>query len=351
MNGAIAFVVVFSIIVGFHEGAHFLFMKWFGVKVIRFSIGFGPVLFRKKIGETEYQIGAIPLGGYVLPLSQNLPDEFNEHKEPNHPEKYFESKPALQRMLIYLVGPLSNLLFAFLIYLALFATLGKFSGTTTLASVNKNSPAEIAGLKVGDVVRAIDGTAVSTWDEVRNHIQKMNGTPIRFSVARSGLNLDVVVTPREEDTESGKRFLIGILPEVKSTRLGITESISEAGKVTMTALGMFWDFFRKLVTGGAEKESVGGIIMIYQATSASANQGWLALLDLMIMLNLNLFFFNILPIPLLDGGQIYPALFESITGIKPSARFNQMWQYIGVVMLLSLFLLGTYNDLARLLFK
>jgi len=351
MTGAIAFVVVFSIIVGFHEGAHFLFMKMFGVKVIRFSIGFGPVLFRRKIGETEYQIGAIPLGGYVLPLSMGLPAEYDEHKEPNHPEKYFESKPALQRMIIYLVGPLSNLLFAFLIYLVLFATLGKFSGTTTLASVNKDSPADIAGLKVGDVVRSVDGAPVISWDEVRNYIQKKNEKPIRFSVSRSGKNLEVIITPREENTESGKRFLIGILPKVKATRLGISESAKEAIKVTGTALGMFWDFFRKLVTGGAKKDSVGGIIMIFQATSESARQGWLALLDLMIMLNLNLFFFNILPIPLLDGGQIYPALFEMVTGIKPGERFNRVWQYIGVVMLLSLFLLGTYNDIMRLILK
>lgn len=351
MIGAIAFVVVFSIIVGFHEGAHFLFMKWFGVKVIRFSIGFGPVLFSKKIGETEYRIGAIPLGGYVLPLSQNLPDEFNEHKEPNHPEKYFESKPALQRMLIYLVGPLSNLLFAFLIYFALFATIGVFSGTTTLASVNKNSPAEIAGLKVGDVIQAVEGKQVSTWDEIRNLIQMTKGAPIHFRVVRSNEVLNVTVVPKEENTESGKRFLIGILPETKSTPLSLTESLKASVRVTGTALGMFWDFFRKLLSGGAEKKDVGGIIMIYQATSASAQQGWLALLDLMIMLNLNLFFFNILPIPLLDGGQIYPALLESITGIKPSPRFNVVWQYIGVAMLLSLFILGTYNDLARLLFK
>lgn len=363
MTGAIAFVVVFSIIVGFHEGAHFLFMKLFGVRVIRFSIGFGPVLFRKKIGETEYQIGAIPLGGYVLPLSQNLPDEFKECKEPNHlercsgqkelnhPDRYFESKPALQRMLIYLVGPLSNLLFAFLIYFALFATIGVFSGTTTLASVNKNSPAEIAGLKAGDVIQAVEGKQVSTWDEVRNLIQMNKGAPIHFRVVRSGEVLNVTVVPKEENTEGGKRFLIGILPETKSTPLSLSESLKAAVRVTGTALGMFWDFFRKLLSGGAEKKDVGGIIMIYQATSASAQQGWLALLDLMIMLNLNLFFFNILPIPLLDGGQIYPALFESITGIKPSARFNQMWQYIGVAMLLSLFLLGTYNDIARLLFK
>ncbi len=346
--GMLAFVVIISIIIGFHEGAHLLFMKLFGVKALKFSIGFGPVLFKKKIGDTEYLLCAIPLGGYVLPLSRGLPEEYAEYEEPNHPEKYFESKPAWQRMVIYLVGPLSNLLFAFVLYFLLFAAVGLPHRLATLEVVNKNSPADIAGLRAGDKILSVDGVPVSDWTIVTERIQKKNGGSVVFRVSRNSEIREFVVTPREESTDTEKRFLIGILPKVEYRRMGLVVSFKEATKVTIEALGMFWNFLKTLVTGGAKRDSFGGVIMIYQATSESADQGWLAMMGIVIMLNLNLFFFNILPIPLLDGGQIYPALFEMITGIRPSKRFLKVWMIIGIVLLLSLFLLGTYNDLSRI---
>ncbi len=348
MTGMITFILMISIIIGFHESAHFLFMKLWGVKVIRFSIGFGPVLVRKKIADTEYQIAAIPLGGYVLPLSRDLPKEYEQYRELNHPEKYFETKPAWQRMVIYLVGPLSNLLFAFVLYFILSAFIGIPNQTTTLAEVAKNFPAEQAGLKAGDIVEMIDGQKIENWEDAKTHIQKSGGAQIRIRISRNNKKMELTATPKEYETAEGKIFMIGVSPAVQYRTVDPFTALKESVKDTAGAVVAFAGFFKQLFSGKAKRNSMGGVIMIYQVTAESAKYGWVAIIGLMVMINLNLFVFNILPIPLLDGGQIYPALFEMITGIKPSKRFSLIWQNIGIALLGSLFLLATYNDLERL---
>lgn len=349
MTGAITFILVILIIISFHEFAHFLFLKLWGVKVIRFSVGFGPVLIRKKIGETEYQLAAIPLGGYVLPLGHGLPEkEYGKYLEPNNPEKYFETKPAWQRMVIYLAGPLSNLLFAFVLYFILSAFIGSPNQTLTLSEVAKDSPAEQAGMRIGDTVEMINGTVIKTWEDMRINIQNSNGKPIKFQISRKNEKLELTVTPKESETPTGKRFLIGIAPTLEYVKMDSFSALKEATKDTAGGVMAFANFFKELFTGKTKRGDLGGVIMIYQVTAESAKYGWVAIIGLMIMLNLNLFVFNILPIPLLDGGQIYPALFEMITGIKPSPGFNKIWQKIGIVILGSLFLLAMYNDLERL---
>ncbi len=353
MSGLLAFVAVIIVIVGFHESAHFLFMKLWGVKVIRFSIGFGPVLFSRKIGETEYQIAGIPLGGYVLPLSRKMDnmDGYEEHAEPNAPEKYFEFKPAWQRMVIYLVGPLSNLLFAFVLYFLLFTCVGLPNETTALAGVAENSPAAQAGLKAGDRIEFIDGKKTENWSDIVSGIRKSAGKPMKIGVLRDKERKEFTAIPKEEKTKDGKIYRIGIAPVFEYLKMPPGKALKESAVDTYGATMAYANFFKELFMGKAQKDSFGGPIMIYQVTAESAKQGAMAIFGLMIMLNMSLFAFNILPIPLLDGGQIYPALFEMATGIKMSPRFEYCWQAAGMLILGSLFILATWNDLVRLFFK
>lgn len=353
MNGLLTFVFIIVVIVGFHESAHFLFMKLWGVKVIRFSIGFGPVLLSKKIGETEYQIAAIPLGGYVLPLSRKMDDaeDYKVHAEPNNPEKYFESKPPWQRVIIYLVGPLSNLLFAFILYFFLFTCIGLPNATTTLGGVALNYPAAQSGLKAGDKIQIVNGTEVKTWKDIVDSIDKSAGQPLKMSVLRDNKQKEFVVTPKGEMDGDKKVYRIGVQPALEYVKMDSGMALKEAVTDTAGATMAYAAFFKKLFTGQAEKGSFGGPIMIYQMAEQSAKQGWIAVVGLMIMINMSLFAFNLLPIPGLDGGQIYPNLFEMVTGIKMSPRVEQYWQTLGVMILLSIFVLAMWNDIVRLLTK
>ncbi len=353
MSGLLTFVLIIIVIVGFHESAHFLFMKLWGVKVIRFSIGFGPVLFNKKIGETEYQFAVIPLGGYVLPLSRKMDnmDGYKEHAEADAPEKYFEAKPAWQRMVIYLVGPLSNLLFAFVLYFLLFTCIGLPNETTVLAEATADYPAAQAGVKAGDRIEFIDGKEMKKWSDIVSGIRKSAGKTMKIGVLRDKEKKEFIVTPKEEETKDGKIYRIGITPALEYLKMPPGRALKESAVDTYGATMAYANFFKEPFTGKAKRDSFGGPIMIYQITAESAKQGAMAIFGLMIMLNMSLFAFNILPIPLLDGGQIYPALFEMLTGIKMSARFEYYWQAAGMLILGSLFILATWNDLVRIFFK
>ncbi len=349
MVSLLAFVAVLGLLIGFHEMAHLLVAKLFGVKVIRFSFGFGPILARFKIGETEYAISLLPIGGYVQPLSEDSPAA---DQEPDNPGRYFESKPAWQRFLIYLVGPLSNLLLAFLLICGLFCFVGSPKPTTTLDSVLKDSPAEQAGLKAGDKIIAINGEAVSSWEEITVKIQASKGAPVNLKVEREKELLSIAATPKLKETPQGKHWILGIAPKSVYEPQGPITSMKLGFNATLDILKIFADFFHQLFTGKiSPKDSFGGPVTIYIEVGKAAKDGLVSLIWFSMLLSLNLFVMNILPIPLLDGGQIYPALFETLTGIKPGKRIMVLWQYLGIGILIFILLLGLHNDFLNLFKK
>ena len=353
MTGFLAFVFIIIAIVGFHEFAHFAFMKLWGVKVIRFSIGFGPVLFSRKIGETEYQIAAIPLGGYVLPLSEKMKnmEDYGIYLEPANPEKYIESKPAWQRVIIYLAGPFSNLLFAYVLYFLLFTCVGLPHETTALSGVAENYPAAKAGMMGGDRIQVINGLEIKAWSDIQNSIRNSKGRELKILALRGSERKEFTVLPVEEKSDNGPVYRIGVAPALEYVKMDVRAALKEANSDTGSAVVAYANFFKELFTGKADRKSFGGPIMIYQMTSESAKQGWMAIMGLMIMLNMSLFAFNLLPIPGLDGGQIYPILFEMLTGIKMSPAVERYWQALGLIILLALFVLATSNDIMRIFRK
>lgn len=334
----IVFAVVLALLIGFHEMAHLTVAKLFGVKVIRFSLGFGPVLAKFKLGETEYVLSLLPLGGYVKPLSEDLPAE-ERGSEP--PERYFESKPAWQRFLVFLAGPSVNLFLTFVLLVGLFYWVGVPKPTTVLGEVAKGSPAERAGLKAEDKILAVNGEVVDSWEEIVLKIRAGSDREVGLKVARGQELLKFQVKPEKK--------LLGIMPKAIYESPEAAAAVQLGGKATWNYLALFADFFKKVMKLEAERDSVGGLIMIGQVVGQAAKSGVVSLIEVIIFISLNIFVFNILPIPLLDGGQLYPALFEMITGIKPSKRFFQIWQSMGILLLLVIFLLGFYNDIERIL--
>src|SRR3989338_6084440 len=306
----LAFIAVLALLIGFHEMAHLVVAKLFGVKVIRFSLGFGPSIAKRKIGETEYVLSLFPLGGYVQPLSEEVGPE---HQEPNHPEKYFEFKPAWQRFLIYVVGPTTNLWLAFLLVVGLFYFVGLPVPTTTLDSVLKDSPAEQAGLKSGDKIVAVNGEAVSSWAEITKKIQTGKGAPVNLKVEREKELLSIAVTPELKDTPQGKQWTLGIAPKSVYEPQGIVNSTKSGFISTVYILKIFVDFFHKLFSGKvAAKDSFGGPITIYTEVGKAGEQGSCYLFFFSFFFFFFLFFFFLFFFscpPVLGGENFFRSFF------------------------------------------
>jgi regulator of sigma E protease len=220
-------VILFGLLIFFHELGHFIVAKLVGVKVLKFSLGFGPKLISKKIGETEYLISAVPLGGYVKPLGEEPGEELAEEDKP----RAFTFQPVWKRMAIVLAGPVFNLVLAFLIFFAFLSLkhsveIPDFNALSPkIVNVSMDSPAMRAGLHVGDTVTAINGKDISTWIEMEATILENPGKEISLQVKRDGALVDLTVTP-ESDTitdAEGNEIVVG--------RIGISRRASIIGEV------------------------------------------------------------------------------------------------------------------------
>ncbi len=351
MTSALAFLFVLGVVVGFHEFGHFLTMKLFGVKVIRFCFGFGPRIFSAQLGETEYRVSLFPLGGYVMPLQKDLPEEFKRFHEPYYPERYMEAIAPWKRLLTFLAGPFSNLFLALVLYIGLFWIKGLAVPTTELQYIFPDSPASQSEILIGDKIINVNEQEINAWEEVVLKIKESNGKPLRFLLERNKKIISVIVVPKL-DNESGEgKCVIGVSPKFNFVRKGIRSAANLGYRRLSEDLKQLFGFIRKAIQGKASADSVGGPIMIYQISSEAARQGFEVLIFLIIQINLSLFLFNLLPIPVFDGGQIYPVIFEMLTGIKPSKKFMRIWQMVGIGLVLLLLAFTTFNDIRRMSVK
>ena len=222
-------VVLFGILIFVHELGHFLFAKLTKVKVLKFSLGFGPKLVGKQFGETEYLLSAIPLGGYVKMTGEDAGDEISEEDK----ERAFSVQPVWKRLVIVLSGPLFNILFAAFIFVVLFLT-GVPALRPDVGEVAQGSPAARAGLMTGDKILAVDGTDVESWDDVEAVLHKSPGKALVLKLKRDGQILDISVVPEKkmEKTifgESKEGWSTGLSPLV-APQVGEILKGSRAGK-------------------------------------------------------------------------------------------------------------------------
>ncbi len=355
MNTIITFIVVLGVLIFVHELGHFLFAKMFRVQVLKFSLGFGPKVIGKTIGETEYLVSAFPLGGYVKMLGES-PDE--EGIEPELQQRSFAHKPVLQRFCIVLAGPLFNLLFSVVLFFATYSALGLPTAVdnTRVGKVNEKSPAMAAGIKAGDTILQIDGRDTKIWADVLQGVKAADGKSLTLLVQRGAGQVTVRVTPKREDVKDifgetvDKRYMIGIVKadEIAYTHVHPLEAFEGACTQTwmfiyLTVLG-----FIKIVERIVPASELGGPILIAQLAGEQMRAGWMNIISFTALLSVNLGILNLLPIPVLDGGHLAFLTIEAIRRKPLNERAQVIAQQIGIAFLGTLMVFVFYNDILRL---
>jgi len=331
---------------------HFLMAKWSGVTVLRFSLGFGPKVLSTQRGETEYCISAIPLGGYVKMLGEDLDEEVSEQDL----GRSFPNQPVLKRMGIVLAGPLSNLLLAIVIFTLVYAFSGIPQMTTQIGTVNPGSPAAQAGIQDGDRVLSINGKPMKDWDELSRTIQELGEKPLTLEIQRVEeiKTFEVTAEVREVKNIFGeliKRPVIGItasgsftVQEVNPLYAGYYSLVQ-----TWNLSKLFLTTVVKLVQRIIPMDTLGGPILIAQMAGQQAREGLLNLVYFTALISVNLGILNLLPIPILDGGHLLFFLVEAILGRPIGIRKMEVAQKVGMVFLILLMAFVFYNDIMRLI--
>jgi regulator of sigma E protease len=349
--GTLIALLVFSFLIFFHELGHFLAARFFGVHVEVFSIGFGKPLLTKKLGETEWSLSLIPLGGYVRMKGQ---DDTNPTLK-SYDEDSYNSKTPFQKIIIALAGPLANFFLAFLLYLAV-STIGVPTPLANVGQLIKNSPAIEAGVQLGDTITHIDGKPIKYWHEIGKNITQSTEAH-QITILRDGKYIDITIKPKLLETknifgETKKRYLLGISPNpnaLEEVSYGVKDGLVFAYEQTQHASLYILKSLQKLISGLIPMENLGGVIGIVDTTSKVSHMGIVALLMFTALISVNLGVLNLLPIPALDGGHIMFHLYELITKKPASDEIMLKLTLIGWGILLSLMLLGVYNDINRLL--
>lgn len=357
----VGFLLVLGPLVTVHELGHYLVGRWFGVHAEAFSVGFGKELvgFNDKRG-TRWKLSALPLGGYVQFKGDMNPASI---PDPNAPLQTgsFQSAALWKRALIVAAGPVTNLVVAMAIFAAFFAVLGNPvpvdpEGSTEVGSFSETSAAQKAGMQVGDRIIAIDGEAVSTFNEMVERIALYPEKPISITALRNGAETQFDFTiERVEQTDrfgnSSTIGLIGVRPaaaEYTFQPVGIVQSVPLAFDQTWRVLKMMVIGIKQVVTGERSIKELGGPIKIAKYSGEQLSAGPLAYFNFAALISLNLAFINFLPIPALDGGHLAFYAAEAIRK-KPVGPQATEWAYrTGIALVLVFMLVVTFNDVVSL---
>jgi len=336
----VAVIITFGMVIFLHEGGHFLVCRWLGVRVEKFAFGFGPELVGFTSGGTRFSICAIPLGGFVKPAGESIDDHTG------HPDEYFSRSPR-ERLMIVAAGPAMNYVLAFVMFFLVVFFKGVPQGSTqpVIGDLAPNYPAAVAGLKAGDRILKVDSVEVAKWSDLAEYVYVRAGTPVKFTYARDGQVQAVEITPRLDATS--KRGLIGIAQSVEYRKIGFLGAAVEALKEC-------WHWTAYTVTTLAEKiyqrekPDLAGPVGIVQMVSRAAHSGLENLVQLIGLISVAIGFFNILPIPLLDGGHAVLYIYEWVSRKKLTTAVVGAANSVGLALLMSLLLFATYNDLMRI---
>jgi regulator of sigma E protease len=356
----VPFLVVLTVIVFVHEMGHYLVARWNGVAIQTFSIGFGRELFGwdDRHG-TRWRISAIPLGGYVRFVGDmnpaSVPDpEVAANASPELASRLFVNKTVWQRIAVVAAGPLANVLLTFLILYALLLGYGRYTIPAEVGEVMPGSVAESAGLLPGDEILAVDGYVVRGFTDLVRYVATSPERPIVMDLDRDGTALTLTLVPKavEEQDRFGNSQRIGQIgvrsnateEDVRLYRPGPVEAIGmtfeEIRFIVQRTAAFLGDFF----VGRGDVEQLGGPVKVAKVSGEVATLGVVALINLMALLSLNIGIFNLLPVPMLDGGHLMYYLVEAIRGRPLSLRVQEIGFRFGFALVLALMVFTLFND-------
>ncbi len=351
------FAVVIGVLVFIHEMGHYAAGRVFGIKAESFSIGFGKELFgwTDKRG-TRWKLSLLPLGGYVKFAgdmnASSQPDPAVLAMPPEERKHIFAFRPVWQRFIVVAAGPITNFLFAILIFAAFIAFYGHMFTPPVIAGIDKGSAAEAAGLKPGDRFVSLDGRTIERFEDLVQVTAIHAGMPIEAVIDRGGKLMRGIVTPRVDAQKDrfGNRFERGLLgvrggqPAIEQVR-GL-RILTTATADTLLMTRTMADTLVQVITGRRSVKELGGPLKIAQFSGQQASMGWPSLVQFMALISINLGFINLLPVPMLDGGHLFLYAVEGVRR-RPLAPKVQEWAFMsGFALLVSLMLFLTWNDLA-----
>jgi len=348
MISILVFLLVLSIMVVIHEFGHMMAAKKAGVRVERFALGFGRVLFARTRNGTEYALCAIPLGGYVK-LAGDSEEEYK-----GLPDEYL-SKPAFKRFLIIVFGPLLNYLLGLFLFCFIFMA-GYPNLSTTIGKVMPGMGAQSAGLKEGDSILSVEGVPVEHWEDIQRQIQLNTGKrAIMVKARRDGADIDYsvpLVDMKVKDDLGQPRLVgrMGIKPTEKVVfiRYGFFAAIGKGVSKTIELTVMTYKAFYYMLVGKmSARESVTGPLGIFIITSEAAKMGVIVTMHLMAVLSISLGIFNLLPLPVLDGGHVLLLAVEKVRGKRLGKKAEEIFMQSGFGLIIFLAVLVSINDLAR----
>ncbi len=376
----IAPIIVFGLVIFVHELGHFIAAKLVGVYAPRFSIGFGPSLLKKRYGETEYVLAAFPLGGYVRMASRedettafleggsenSAVDPGDRNKDGFDPDamipfgpkpipesRWFESKSLLSRLFIMLAGVTMNAVLAYVIYAGLIMRSGIPTPMPVAAAVTPDKPAALAGILPGDSIASLNGTPLASWEVLLDRIGASAGVPLRLGIVRDGSPVEIVVTPVAEVTPDPRTGIkrrvgrIGMVAREGFIPVGFPGALVEGWSITLDKGTAIFQTLGALFSRGVGVSDLGGPIAIAQVSVQAARGGVENLLALIALISINVAVFNLLPIPILDGGQIVLNVAESIKGSPFSMRTRERILKGGLFVIALLFVTVMFNDINR----
>ncbi len=330
-------ILSFSLLLIGHEFGHFILAKINGVKVEEFAIGMGPLLFKIKGKETMYSLRLLPIGGYVKMLGEY--SESEDSVPESEKDRSYIYKSPLRKLSIILAGPVMNLVIAVLIFCGLSLSHGYVS--TVIREIKQGSPAETAGLKIGDKIVAINSEKFINWNEF---IFKLNTTKnkedMTFTVLRDGKEIDLSIKPKV----NGNSIEIGIAPGyIKNPRF--FEGISNGFKDTFSEIKQVMYSLGMLITGKASFKDLSGPVTIFKISGQAARAGLPQLLKFTAFLSVNLAIFNLIPFPALDGGAVIINLIEAITRKRINQDILAKINFVGFALLIILLIAVTFKDI------
>lgn len=333
-------LLILGVIILVHELGHFLAAKFFGMPVTEFAIGMGPDVYSYQGDDTRYSFRAIPMGGFV-----NIAGMEIDSKE----EDGFNKKPAYQRFVVLFAGVFMNFILAYLIIFSILVFNGKATQNEApvVGDILKNVKAEKV-LQKNDMIMAINGEKVERWQDISEVLKAFNENSeerersVNILLNRSGKeeNIEAELTYDED----GKRYYLGIVPEIKIEKYSFPGIFADSGKVFGRIFGETFNGFKQLISGKVKKEEISGPLGIIKVVGDASRGGVIVLLWLTVMLSINVGIFNLLPFPALDGGRIIFVLFE-LVGIKVDKKLEEKVHMAGMIILIGFIIYITGNDI------